>query len=169
MIRILPLTVLLSAVCGFATSCAPPGPEGRAEEQMIASARALDHQIVEAINKGDVDAVMATYWNSPALVFYPPDGLELRGWQSVKDALTKSFAQTPGARLELLETNYRVAGDVVIGNGKWRMTMPSTTGAATELLGRYTDVKTERDGKWVYILDHSSAPLPPPPAPAATH
>ena len=24
------------------------------------------------------------------------------------------------------------------------------------------------DGKWVYVMDHASVPLPPPPAPAAT-
>jgi hypothetical protein len=33
-----------------------------------------------------------------------------------------------------------------------------------ELDGRFTDVKTQRDGKWVYILDHASAPMPGPPA-----
>jgi len=28
--------------------------------------------------------------------------------------------------------------------------------------GRYTDVKAKRDGRWVYLLDHASAPIPPP-------
>jgi ketosteroid isomerase-like protein len=149
-------TVLVSTI-----NCAGQTSQGASQEQMIEAAKSLDQRIVAAINKGDVDAVMATYWNSPELVFYAPDALELRGWQAVKNALAESFARTPGAKLELLESNYQVAGDVVIGSGKWRMTIPSQTGV-TELLGRYTDVKTQKDGKWVYTLDHSSVPLPPP-------
>ena len=35
-----------------------------------------------------------------------------------------------------------------------------------EAMGRYTDVKAQRDGKWVYIIDHASVPLPPPSATA---
>jgi ketosteroid isomerase-like protein len=56
------------------------------------------------------------------------------------------------------------AGDVVIGWGLWRVTVAGPDGAPVEVVGRYTDVKAERDGTWVYILDHASAPLPPPPA-----
>ena len=36
-----------------------------------------------------------------------------------------------------------------------------------EILGRFTDVKGQRDGKWVYLMDHGSVPLMPPPAPPA--
>ena len=43
------------------------------------------------------------------------------------------------------------------------MTVRGADGKPTEMTGRYTDVKAERDGKWVYLMDHGSAPLPPPP------
>ena len=29
--------------------------------------------------------------------------------------------------------------------------------------GRFSDVKAQKDGKWVYIIDRASVPLPPPP------
>lgn len=132
-------------------------------EQMIASAKALDQQFVESFSKGDVDGVMATYWNSPDLVSYPPDSMEVRGWQAAKDALAQSFSQMPGASLELLESNNKVEGDVVLGFGKWRLTITPPEGDPMVINGRYTDVKAKRDGKWVYILDHASVPLPPPP------
>jgi ketosteroid isomerase-like protein len=65
--------------------------------------------------------------------------------------------------LELLESSNAAAGEVVLGTGKWRFTIPSPQGAPIEVMGRYTDVKAKRGGKWVFILDHASAPLPAPP------
>lgn len=151
---------LILAVAGFILGCAP---QGDSPEQMIAAAKALDQQFVEAYSKGDVDGVMATYWNSPELVSYSPDAMEARGWQAVRDGLATFFTSTSGAKLELLETNYKVAGNVVFGWGKWRLTIPAGGDKPMEMLGRYSDVKAKRDGKWVYIFDHASVPLPPSP------
>lgn len=134
-------------------------------EKMIAAAKALDQKFMEAFNKGDVDALMSTYWNSPDLVVYPPGAMEWRGWQAAKESFKEFLANMKGAKLQLTEPNYKVAGDVVMSWGKWRITMPTPDGKTMDMMGRYTDVKTKKDGKWVYIIDHASAPLPPPPAP----
>lgn len=82
----------------------------------------------------------------------------------MKEGMAQFIANMPTRNLELIESNYKVAGDVVIGWGKWRLTMTPPEGGSVVIEGRYTDVKAQRDGKWVYILDHGSAPLPPPPA-----
>ena len=50
------------------------------------------------------------------------------------------------------------------GSGRWKLTIPAAKGPASVIEGRYTDVKAQKDGKWVYIVDHASVPLPPPPA-----
>jgi ketosteroid isomerase-like protein len=142
------------------TGCYSPAPDGPA---MVASAEALDQRFVDAYSRGDVDAVMNLYWHSPNLVLYPPDQLEARGWQAVRDGIAASFQAMPGAKLQLIESNYKVAGDCVIGYGKWRMLIPApgAEGATpAELRGRYTEVAAFRDGKWVYILDHPSMPMP---------
>jgi ketosteroid isomerase-like protein len=54
-----------------------------------------------------------------------------------------------------------VAGDVVIGWGKWRMGIPLPNGESIVVDGRYTNVVAKRDGKWVYILAHVSVPFTP--------
>jgi ketosteroid isomerase-like protein len=144
--------------------CAQPGPN---PDQMIAAAKTVDQQFLDAFNKGDSTAVMATYWNSPDLVIYPPGEMEAKGWPAGKAAFDRMFGGMKGAKLELTESNYRAMGDAVVGFGKWRITMPGPNGTTTEMLGRYTDVIAQRDGKWVYIIDHPSVPLPPPPPPAA--
>jgi ketosteroid isomerase-like protein len=87
----------------------------------------------------------------------------LKGWQAAKDAAAKSFENMKGAKLELTEVNYKAVGDVVLGWGTWRMQMTMPGGEVMKLTGRYSDVKAKRDGKWVYIMDHASVPLAPPP------
>lgn len=129
---------------------------------MIAAANDLDARFVAAFNAGDAEAFAATYWQSPDVVSFPPDAMEARGWDAVSEAAHEMVAAMAGAKLELTEIHYMVAGDVVIGWGLWRMTMPNPDGEPVVMEGRYSDVKAERDGKWVYLLDHASVPMPPP-------
>ena len=154
---------MLFATAVLFFGCAPQGED---PQKMVAAAKELDQQFIAAANKGDVDAIMALYWNNPDLVVYPPDEMEAKGWQAQQAVLKNFFTTTPNAKWESVESNYRVAGDVVIGWGKVKVTVAPEGGAPVEMLLRYTDVRTKRDGKWVVILDHGSAPLPPPPAPS---
>jgi len=151
---------LMIAVLGLIIGCAP---QAENPEQLLADAKALDQEFVEAYNNGDVDAIMDTYWNSPELISYPADMMEVRGWEANKEAFKKAFANQPSAELELLEPNNTVIGDAVIGTGKWRFTMTLPGDVSMVVEGRYTDVKTRVNGKLVYIVDHASVPLPPPP------
>lgn len=155
-----PKLVLFFVLISLLNSCAPRGED---PEQMVTAAKELDQRFLEAYNNGDVDALMDTYWNSPELVSYPPDALVLRGWQNVKVAAEETFKQMKGAKLELTEMNNKAVGDVVLGWGKWRIQMTMPGGEVMTLIGRYSDVKAKRDGKWVYIIDHASVVLPPPP------
>jgi ketosteroid isomerase-like protein len=129
--------------------------------EMIGAANALDQQFMDAFNKGDVNAVMALYWNSPDLAFYPPDAMGLRGWTASNAAMTGTFTSRPGAKLEILESRNDVEGTVVLGSGRWKLTIPAAKGPAAVVEGRYTDVKAQKDGRWVYLVDHASVPLPP--------
>ena len=156
------LTVAIAAGlvgCGGAASGASP-------ETMIAAAKALDQQFTTAFNKGDLDGVMATYDHGPDVVLFAPDELEVRGWDSIRKGMQQVLANAPGARLELVSPQYRAAGDVVIGWGTFRLITASPGKGTVETMGRYTDVKAQREGKWVYIVDHASVPLPPPSATA---
>ena len=154
-------TIVALALC-LSAACAP-APAVPDSAAMLTSARAVDEQFAAAFNKADVDGVMALYWNSPSLVLYPPDAMEVKGYAAVRDSYSNMFVAMKGATIELSDPNYQVAGDTVIGWGRWKLTMPGPLGQPTSIEGRYTDVKAQRDGKWVYIIDHASAPLPAPP------
>ncbi|HET6247917.1 MAG TPA: DUF4440 domain-containing protein [Tepidisphaeraceae bacterium] len=132
---------------------------GDTPEQMIAGAKELDQRFCQAWSKGDLDGIMAAYWNSPDLVVYPADEMEQHGWAAVKESYKPFVADTHGAKLEMIDPHYMVAGDMVIGWGRWKLTLPGPDGKSVEVPGRYTSVMAKKDGKWVYIIDHPSVPM----------
>lgn len=130
---------------------------------MVTAADALDKRFLEAFNAGDVDALAATYWNSPNLVSFGPDGMGTKGWEATKAGSVEMFKAMPGAKLEFTTMQNDVHGDMVLGWGTWKMTIPTPAGPQV-MEGRYSDAKALKDGKWVYLMDHASVPLPPAPA-----
>jgi len=133
-------------------------------EQMIAAAKALDEAFFKAFSAGDAEGVAATYWHSPDVVSFPPDAMEVRGWDAIKQAYVDAFKSMAGAKLEAYDVHYLVAGEFVFTWGRWRMTMAGSDGKPVTMEGRYSDLKGKRDGKWVFIHDHASVPMAPPPA-----
>lgn len=130
--------------------------------KMVAAADELDQKFFDAYSSKDLEAVKQLYWNSPELVSYPPGEMEVRGNDAVIESFRKDFDQGIDSKLELIDFTNRVEGSVVVGTGTWRYTMNMPKGEPFVIEGRYLDVKAERNGKWVYIADHASVPLPPP-------
>jgi ketosteroid isomerase-like protein len=160
-------TFLVTSVIGLvvlAIGCAPTPTAKPDPQAMVNSANELDKAFVDAFNKGDAAALAHLYWDSPDVVSFPPDVMQARGIAGIKEASGKSFDAMKGAKLELTESHQIPAGDVVIGWGLWKISMTGPDGKPMGMTGRYSDVKAERDGKWVYLIDHASVPLPPPPA-----
>jgi len=161
------LFVFLGFACGLTFACAPPSEPAKPDtEALLAGAKALDEAFLNAFNHGDAEAMASLYWNSPETVSFPPEALIARGHASIVEGATHSFEAMQGAKLEFTESHQIPAGDMVIGWGLWRMTLTTPDGTPQEIVGRYTDVKAQRDGQWVYLLDHASVPLSPPPEPA---
>jgi len=149
----------LTGACTPAPPAAPPGPT---PAEMVAAADALDQRFLDAFNKGDTDAIAATYWNNPGVVSFGPDGMGTRGWEAARAGSVEMFKAMPGARLEFVSMHNDAHGDVVLGWGTWKMTIPTPAGPQV-MEGRYSDAKAMKDGKWVYLMDHASVPLPPAP------
>jgi len=158
--RIFSRTACLLAAILTVGACAPKGPT---PEAMVAAADGVDQAFLTAFNAGDVDALMATYWNSPELINIGLDGMGGLGWDDAKAGWAMTFAALPGAQLAFDDPRNIPMGEVVLGWGRWTMTVPTGDGTAMVLQGRYSDVKAMRDGKWVYVLDHASVPMPPAP------
>jgi ketosteroid isomerase-like protein len=158
--RVIARTTSLLAALALVGACAPKGPT---PEAMVAAANAVDQAFLDAFNAGDANALMETYWNSPELVNIGLDGMGGLGWDDAKAGWEITMASMPGAQLAFDNPQNIPQGDVVLGWGDWTMTIPTGDGSAMVVRGRYSDVKAMRDGRWVYIMDHASVPMPPAP------
>lgn len=150
-LRTLATIVTLLAAAG----CAAQGPT---TAEKMAAAEALDRRYVEAFNKDDADALMATYWKSPELLSIGLDGIILRGWETTSVEWHASMDGHPNSRLEFLESNNALVGEGVMGWGRWRLTTVLDSGSVAVLEGPYSNIKAQKDGEWVIIIDHASMP-----------
>jgi ketosteroid isomerase-like protein len=128
---------------------------------MVQAANALDERFAAAMSAGDVEATSACYWNSTELIGFFPGEMVARGHGEVRAGIDEMFAAMPGLKIELFESRNVPLGDAVAGCGLFRISLPGPDGEMIEIEGRYLDVKAERDGQWVYIMDHASVPLAP--------
>src|SRR5262245_65323214 len=96
-----------------------------------AEVRAVWNGGVEAWNRGDLDAFMTVYWNSPDLVFFS-NKAETRGWQQTLDryrATYKADGRQMGT-LDFPKLEFKVLGpEVVMARGQWRLEMPGGRGS----------------------------------------
>lgn len=159
---VLALVLALSGAC--AAPAAPPPPD---TDAMIAAAAALDAEFVRAFNAGDAAALSALYAKGPDTVSFMPDVMVARGFDGISASLAEGMAAGAPAKLEISDEHHVPLGNAVATWGLFTMTVNGPDGAPMTVAGRFTDIKAERDGKWVYLMDHASVPMPPPTAPAA--
>ena len=113
------------------------------------------HMQQEAWNRGDLEAFMTGYWNSPELTFFS-GAKEHDGWQAAMDRYRAAYAG-PGHEMGKLEfSGLRIemlAADAAIVRGAWGLTM--TDGKTPH--GLFTLVFRKFPGGWKIVHDHTSA------------
>ncbi len=134
-------------------------------EKVKANAKQLEEKFTAAFAKEDLNGVLECYWNSPEVIFYPPDAPGGKGYEAIKAEFEKFFAENEVKGLELTNTTYLALGDYGFSSGNFIITLGTSEGQEKKMEGRFTQVSGLKDGKWVSISDHASAPLPPPPTP----
>jgi uncharacterized protein (TIGR02246 family) len=125
--------------------------------------KGVDEAWIRAVKAGNVDAIVALY--APDAVLYPPDALEARGTAAIR----ASYAEMLGAVVvndATIDSQYQTTGDVSVGFGKATLTMTPKAGGSPQMMSvRVTAVARKIGGKWLYVVDHASVPLPPPTPP----
>jgi uncharacterized protein (TIGR02246 family) len=150
--RVRVMAASLVALLVFITACAPS--QSRVGDP-AAEVRAVWKAQVEAWNRGDLDAFMTGYWNSPDLVFFS-NKTETRGWQQTLDryrATYKAEGRQMGT-LDFPKLEFKVLGpEAVLARGQWRLKMPD----GKESTGMTSVTFQKRPEGWRIVHDHSSS------------
>ena len=135
--------VLLLLLAGTPTSMAL-GPQADIRAR-------LDRQVA-AWNRGDLDAFMQTYWNSPQTAFVGSKGI-VRGWQSVRERYRRAYPN----RVAMGKVSFSdiqvtmLSPDAAVAIGHWHLER-----ASGNLGGVFSLVLRKFPEGWRIILDHTS-------------
>lgn len=126
------------------------------------SPEALQDAFMKALVANDADGLAACY-TSDATNF-AVDSMVGIGPDAVRESWSGFFARFKVLHASLSDTYMETLGDTAIAWGLFTITaMPAGGEEAIEMRGRYMDVSKNFDGNWLYIADHASMPVPPPP------
>lgn len=116
---------------------------------------------VKAFNANDVDAIVALYAEDATV--FPPDAMIAKGKAAIREVWAGLLAKFRGS-VQLSDTFHETRESLSFAWGRFSMTLtPKEGGEPLQIEGRFSDVSKKINGKWQYIVDHASVPLPPPP------
>ena len=137
----------LAVALSLLLSAAGPAPEA-------APVRGVLDAQVAAWNRGDLDAFMTTYWNSPDLVFQS-NATTTRGFDATVARYRQKYLSDGKemGRLSFEEIEVEIlAPGVALARGGWHL---GFRGGKTAR-GRFTLLLRERSEGWRIVYDHSS-------------
>lgn len=124
------------------------------------SPQALQDAFLAALRAGDADGLAACYTEDA--VNFTPDRMIGYGPDSARESWGGFFAQYSVISAELSEEHMVESGDLAAAWGLYTITAePVKGGEPVVMQGRYMDIARKVDGKWLYVADHASVPLPP--------
>ncbi len=119
-------------------------------------------ELVEAINRADLDGALALYEKDAVLVAQP--GRIARGTAELREALAGFIALKATLRSEAQQVVE--AGDVALYVGRWSLRGIDPAGKPVATSGESADVlRRQKDGRWLIALDNpwGAQILPPKP------
>jgi ketosteroid isomerase-like protein len=124
------------------------------EDSVRAVREVLDRQVVDW-NKGDLDAFLAGYWNSPKVVFQS-GGQRFDGFEAMRDRYRRRYQAEGKAMGQLAFSSLEIeplGPEAFLARGRWRLTMPD--GAKPG--GLFTVIFRKLPEGWKIVHDHTSA------------
>lgn len=144
------------AVVGVCWSLAHQSLSGKAPDTHDADRAAINSVLKAqqaAWNRGDVDAFLVGYWQSPELTFSGSNGVS-RGWDGVLARYKKNYPdRATMGELDFSDLEFRFLGsDAALVLGKWHLKRD-----VGDIGGVFTLVWQKFPQGWKIIHDHTSA------------
>jgi ketosteroid isomerase-like protein len=128
-----------------------PIPPSGGETMAAHSSVSVVHQLISAINSGNLEAAVALY--EPSAVLLSPEGEPARGTAELRAALSGFLAMKP--KLESQAERIFESGDLALYLGRWSLNGTDPSGKPITLVGESTDVlRRQADGSWLIAIDN---------------
>jgi uncharacterized protein (TIGR02246 family) len=110
----------------------------------------LDRLFSEALNSGNLDALVALY--EPQATLTPEPGQVVTGTQAIREALSAFVAIKPTITLEV--KTLAQTGDIALTSAKWALAGTGPDGNQTTMSGHSVEVsRRQPDGSWLFVID----------------
>ena len=111
----------------------------------------VDHQLIAAVNAGDVERAVACYELGAALV--SERGTTVTGTNAIREVLSGFLAIKPKMTIEVplvIES-----GDTALLHSKWTTVGTDADGNRVDFAGQATEVvRRQADGTWLFVIDN---------------
>lgn len=127
-------------------------------------------EILNAWSLLDADAAAKYYAKDADLVFFEPNALQYKGWDAYYLGMKKLFGNYQNLSIRLNDdASVHFKGDLAYATATWNVEgTRADTNAKEQIDLRWTVVLERRNGEWVVVHEHVSAPtMVPPPKPPA--
>jgi uncharacterized protein (TIGR02246 family) len=142
-------------------------PQVLAQDAVVAEIKTVLDKQEHDWNKGDLDAFLEGYWNSPDVVFQSGGDRNV-GFEAMRDRYRKRYKAEGKAmgRVSFTDVEIQPLGpDSAFVRGRWGLTLPDGKKPG----GLFTLIFRKLPGGWKIVHDHTSVGEDPavPPAPPA--
>ena len=110
----------------------------------------IDPLFAQALNAGDIDALMALY--EPQASLMPSPGKVVVGTAAIREALAAFLAGRPNMTVSQRLVSH--TDDLALVTSKWELTMTGADGQRSTMNGQSVEVvRRQGDGSWRFAID----------------
>ena len=153
---VLAIVIAMAGMLLFAGCSSTGGAPTSIAASDLADVKDLAQRFVDSINRKDIDGTMACVWNSPKMIWVN-FGTVVWGYDGFRNGLSQMFENNETVRIAVTDISYVPVGENIMAVGTATIDLqPKDGGAPQHVVERWTDVERKIDGRWVYVLDHTT-------------
>jgi uncharacterized protein (TIGR02246 family) len=118
---------------------------------------AIDTLFAEALNRHDIDALLALYEPNAALM--PSPGKVVTGAAAIRESLTGFLAAKP--HMMLTARTLAQTGDIALVSANWQLSVIGPDGKPAQMSGQSVEVvRRQPNGEWRFAIDFPFGVVP---------
>jgi uncharacterized protein (TIGR02246 family) len=110
----------------------------------------IDSLFAQALNAGNLDALVALYEPQASLMASP--GTLVAGTAAIRESLSAFVALKP--TMQIAPRLVSRSGDLAVVTAKWQLAMTGSDGKPSQMQGQSVEVvRRQADGRWLFVID----------------